>query len=103
MTHMGDNGQVVGSGIDRPDHDDNKMDIDHITLKAPQDADHFVADGRLSRYADLSPREAVKTFKLATVFCLLAGLNALNDGYGFALPGERLKPHEQWHELTLNR
>ena len=41
----------------------------------------------VSRYADLTVLQTLKTFKLAALFGILAAFNAANDGYCYSIPG----------------
>ena len=45
----------------------------------------------ISAFRDLGVVDTIKTFWLATLFCMMAAFNAFSDGYQYSIPGESPK------------
>ena len=71
---------------------DDKGDIQHHELPAvihdDGDLDKAGVQGPLaSKYATMSLKDTLKTFRLTCLYALMAAFNACNDGYCYSIPG----------------
>lgn len=84
----GNNRQVIAIAA----MSDDKGDIQHHELPAiardDGDLDKAGVQGPLaSKYATMSLKDTLKTFRLTCLYALMAAFNACNDGYCYSIPG----------------
>jgi hypothetical protein len=64
---------------------DDKNDVVHHEVPPP--SAEFAASATVSPFQHLGIFDTLKTFRKASILCILTGFNACSDGYQLTMPG----------------